>query len=82
MKKILWLFVLILLCPIFAFAQEAGNRSYGTQRRKPQTNSGVLTGSTDGKAQVYFVEANVLMNMKADGYVAVFGLVQESTSFS
>jgi uncharacterized protein YggE len=76
----MWLFVLVSLCPVVAPAQEAGNRAYGTQRRKPQTNSGVLTGSTDGKAQVYFVEANVLMNMKADTYVAVFGLVQEAAT--
>ncbi|MBA3631568.1 MAG: SIMPL domain-containing protein [Acidobacteria bacterium] len=80
MRKILWLFVLVLFCPIFAFAQESGNRAYGTQRRKPQINSGILTGSTDGKAQVYFVEANVLMNMKADTFVAVFGLVQEAAT--
>jgi len=59
------------------FAQEAGNRSYGTQRRKPQVDSGILTGTTDAKSQIYFVEANVLMNMKADAYVAIFGVVQE-----
>jgi uncharacterized protein YggE len=80
MRKILWLFVLVLFCPIFAIAQEAGNRAYGTPRRKPQINSGVLTGSTDGKAQVYFVEANILMNMKADTFIAVFGLVQEAAT--
>ena len=76
----LWLFVLVSLGPVVAPAQEAGNRAYGTQRRRPQTSSGVLTGSTDGKAQVYFVEANVLMNMKADTYVAVFGLVQDGAT--
>lgn len=80
MKKILPIFILVLFCQIFAFAQEVGNSAYGTQRRKPQINSGVLTGSADGKAQVYFVEANVLMNMKADAYVAVFGLVQEAAT--
>ena len=80
MRKICWLTIFVLLCPIFVFAQESGNRNYGTQRRKPQTNSGVLTGSTDAKQQVYFVEANVLMNMKADAYVAVFGLVQEAAT--
>jgi len=80
MRKIFWLTVFVLFCPIFVFAQDSGNRNYGTQRRKPQTNSGVLTGSTDAKQQVYFVEANVLMNMKADAYVAVFGLVQEAAT--
>jgi len=80
MRTMLWLFVLVSLGPVVAPAQEAGNRAYGTQRRRPQTSSGVLTGSTDGKAQVYFVEANVLMNMKADTYVAVFGLVQDGAT--
>lgn len=80
MRRIFWLTIFVLVCPIFVFAQESGNRNYGTQRRKPQTNSGVLTGSTDAKQQVYFVEANVLMNMKADAYVAVFGLVQEAAT--
>ena len=80
MKKLLPVFILALFCQIFTFAQEVGNSAYQTQRRKPQMNSGVLTGSADGKAQVYFVEANVLMNMKADTYVAVFGLVQEAAT--
>lgn len=80
MRRIFWLIIFVLVCSIFVFAQESGNRTYGTQRRTPQTNSGVLTGSTDAKQQVYFVEANVLMNMKADAYVAVFGLVQEAAT--
>ncbi len=80
MIKISWLIALILFSSSFLVAQEAGNRAYGTQRRKPQLNSGVLTANQDGKSQVYFVEANVLMNMKADAYVAVFGVVQEAPS--
>jgi uncharacterized protein YggE len=79
MKKISFLIVSILLCANFAFAQESGNRTYGTQRRKPQVNSGALTGGVINK-DVYFVEANVAMNMKADAYVAVFGLVQGGTT--
>jgi len=75
MKKISFLLVLILFYSGFVPAQEVGNRTYGTQRRKPQANSGILTGGVLTK-DVYFVEANVLMNMKADAYVAVFGLVQ------
>lgn len=77
MRKILFLIVLVSFCLTFAFAQESGNRTYGTQRRKPPTNSGVLTASVNNR-EVYFVEANVLVNMKADAYVAVFGLVQEA----
>ena len=77
MRKALCFLALFLFFPASAFAQESGNRTYGTPRRKPQISSGVLTGSTDGKGQVYFVEASVLLNMKADAYVAVFGLVQD-----
>jgi uncharacterized protein YggE len=78
MRKTLWLITLILFCSTFSLAQESGNRTYGTQRRKPPVNSGVLTGSVDGKQQIYFVEAIVLINMKADDYVGVFALVQEA----
>lgn len=75
MKKLSFLIGLVLICSGFVLAQESGNRTYGTQRRKPQVNSGALTGGVLNK-DVYFVEANVAMNMKADAYVAVFGLVQ------
>jgi uncharacterized protein YggE len=74
-------FAVILIFLLFSagtFAQEAGNRSYGTQRRKPQENTGVLTGNSDSASQIYFVEANVLLNMKPDAFVAVFGAVQEA----
>lgn len=78
MKKILWLIALIMFSCTLAIAQESGNRAYGTPKRKPTVNSGVLTAIPDGKTQVYFIEANVLMNMKADAYIAVFGVVQEA----
>jgi uncharacterized protein YggE len=72
--------LLLISLTIFASAQEAGNRTYGTQRRAPMPSSGVLTATIDGKNQVYYVEANVLANMKPDAFVAVFGLVQEGTT--
>jgi uncharacterized protein YggE len=79
MKMMLTLF---LLCAAAASApaQEAGNASYGGQRRR---TSGVTVGnlsSTEPKDSVQstFIEANVLMNVKADEYLAVFGLAQEA----
>ncbi|MDQ6787160.1 MAG: SIMPL domain-containing protein [Acidobacteriota bacterium] len=78
MKKAFLLFGLLFFASAVCFAQESGNRAYGTQRRKPQTNSGVLVGNVSGGREVYYVEANVAMNMKADEYIAVFGLVQEA----
>lgn len=79
LSKILLLSILLLVSIAFAFGQEAGNRSYGSQKRSPLPSSGVLTASVDGKS-VYYVEANVLANIKPDAFVAVFGLVQEGAS--
>ena len=79
MKKISSLVVLILFGVSFVQAQESGNRNYNAQRRKPSANSGVLVGTSNNK-EVYFVEANVMTNMKADAYVAVFGLSQEGAN--
>src|SRR3982750_2885895 len=77
MKRISLSIALMLFISTLAFAQESGNRAYATPRRKPLVDSGVLTAVPDGRTQVYFVEANVLANMKADAYTAVFGVVQE-----
>jgi len=77
MKIVAAILVFLLLFSVALSAQEAGNRSYGTQRRKPLVNTGILTGNADDKTRVYFVEANVLMNMKPDAFVAVFAVVQE-----
>ena len=70
---------MILFGVSFVQAQESGNRNYNAQRRKPSANSGVLVGTSNNK-EVYFVEANVMTNMKADAHVAVFGLSQEGTN--
>lgn len=75
MKRISSLIILLTLGLSLAQAQESGNRNYNAQRRRPQTNSGVLTGTSNGR-EVYFIESNVAMNVKADAYVAVFGLAQ------
>ncbi|MCY7347116.1 MAG: SIMPL domain-containing protein [Pyrinomonadaceae bacterium] len=79
MKRISSLIITILMGAFFVQAQESGNRNYGTQKRKPVASSGALVGASSGK-DVYFIEANVTMNMKADAYVAVFGLSQEAAT--
>lgn len=79
MKNTLLILGFLFFVNSVAFAQESGNRNYNAQRRKPSTNSGVLVGTSNNK-EVYFVEANVAMNMKADAYVAVFGLSQEGAN--
>ena len=72
---------LLFVVAIFAasvFAQESGNRAYNQQRREPVKNSGVLTRGGEDRGAM--IEANVLMNIPADGYVAVFGIAQEGTT--
>jgi uncharacterized protein YggE len=78
MKRVV-LILFALICAGNSFAQESGNAAYGTTRRK---NTGVTTGnlySVEPKDSVIstFLEANVLMNVKADEYLAVFGVAQE-----
>lgn len=79
MKKTLLLFSIILAAASGVCAQEAGSSVYNRTARK---TSGAVTGNLttiEGKDSVaaYYVEANVLMNLKADQYIAVFGLAQE-----
>jgi uncharacterized protein YggE len=79
MKRTLFLISIICVCESAVWAQEAGNIVYGTSRRR---TSGVTTGNlsaTEPKDSVpaAFIEANLLMNVKADEYVAVFALAQE-----
>ena len=69
-------------CAIAATAQESGNRVYGNNQQGPQrpARGGALTGELllyDPKDQTLapYVEAYVLMNVKADEFVAVFGAI-------
>lgn len=82
MKK--YFFLLMIICAVVtpSWAQEAGNSAYNSARRK---TSGVTVGNlyaVDQKdaVQSSFIEANVLMNVKADEYLAVFGLSQEGAT--
>lgn len=77
MKKSILIFSLLVFVSSICFAQESGNRNYNAQRRKPTTNSGDLLVTSNGK-DLYMIEASVAMNVKADAYIAVFGLSQEA----
>jgi uncharacterized protein YggE len=84
MKRAILAFSLFTLWtgPAVAAAQESGNRVYGDQqgqsRRRAVPNTGdlLLYDPKDQTAAPY-VEAYVLMNVKADSFVAVFGMAQE-----
>jgi uncharacterized protein YggE len=76
------LILFLLLCFGNSYAQERGNSAYGSSKQK---TSGVITGnlsSVEAKDSVTstFLEANVLMNVRADEYVAVFGASQEGVT--
>lgn len=81
MKKAFLIVGILFFVNSICFAQEAGNRIYGNQgyyqqRRQPQTNSGSLVTGT--RANGYSIEASVLLNMKPDAFVVVFGVQQEA----
>ena len=78
MKRVV-LILFVLICAGNSLAQESGNAAYGNTRRK---NTGISMGNLYGiepkdSVTSTFLEANVLMNVKADEYLAVFGVAQE-----
>lgn len=77
MKKAFLIFSLLFFVNSVCFAQTAGNRIYGDSqnKRKPTTNSGNLLPSGGGN---FIIEASVLLNLKPDSFVAVFGVAQEA----
>lgn len=78
MRKTIAIAILIFAAGAVAAAQESGSSVYGSggRVRKPQTNSGELTGVTP-VGQVQFIESSVLINVQPNAFVAVFGYVQE-----
>lgn len=77
MKKFVLILGLLFFVNSICFAQERANSStYGSGATKPTLATGDLAGieSVKDVAQVYFLEATVLMNVKADEYVASFGV--------
>ena len=82
MKRVLLLVLIGCATVLATRAQEAGGSVYGKTGRR---TSGVVLGNlttVDPKDSVaaYYLEANVLINVKADEYMAVFGLAQEGAS--
>ncbi len=80
MKKAFLICCLLFLVNSICFAQESGNRIYGNQsnsqnKRTPTFGDGTLMSSENGNFQI---EASVLINLKPDSFVAVFGVAQEA----
>jgi uncharacterized protein YggE len=81
MRKIYLVLGLVVLFNLLCIAQERTNAStYGNQPSKPTFSTGNLgsTENTKDVTDVYFLEASILMNLKADEYVASFGVQGEA----
>src|SRR2546421_2909568 len=84
MKRILSLLLLGAALAGECFAQASGGVGYaqqGSGKARAEANERAKRATTQGEqppsATSMFVDASVLMNVRADEYVAVFGLLQE-----
>jgi uncharacterized protein YggE len=84
MKRLLPLIPLLLILSADCFAQASGNIGYsqgGSGRSRADSNErnkrSVAKDDHPPTGTAMFVDASVLMNVKADQFVAVFGLLQE-----
>jgi len=83
MKKAFLIFSLLFFVNSICLAQEAGNRIYGNRgnsqnKRQPVLNTGNLR--SENERLDYAIEASVLLNLKPDSFVAVFGVAQEAVN--
>lgn len=84
MKRLLPLIPILLILSTECFAQASGNVGYsqgGSGRMRADANErnkrSVAKDDQPPVGTAMFVDASVLMNVKADQFVAVFGLLQE-----
>lgn len=75
MKKLILFVAVVFLLSSSIFAQMSGNQVYNNRENPVQTNTGNLDSSNENQ---YSVEASVLMNARADSFVAVFGVQEEN----
>jgi len=78
MKKAFLVFSILFFVNSICLAQVAGNQIYGDQNyqrnlRQPENGNGGLKTNESPEYQTYSVESSVLLNVKPDAYVAVFG---------
>ena len=83
MKTVILLGLLIFSCSRSAPAQVGGNLNYGQAygRARVEQNERAkrtpIPGEPSPGTNAMFLEASVLMNVKADEYIALFGISQE-----
>jgi uncharacterized protein YggE len=85
MKALTIVFVILVINPALCFGQASGNIGYsqpGGRARAEQIESSKRSLSRDEAPPngTMFVDASVLMNVRADEYVTVFGVTQEGAS--
>jgi uncharacterized protein YggE len=86
MKRILVISLVTIAFQGMCYAQASGNAAYsqsgGNTRAKQneRVKRGLQQVELPPSATSMFVEASVLMNVKADEYVAVFGVLQEGST--
>jgi len=86
MKRILFISLTTIALQSICFGQASGNAAYsqssGNSRAKQNERSKhvLQQGELPPSATSMFVEASVLINVKADEYVAVFGVLQEGST--
>jgi uncharacterized protein YggE len=78
MKKAILIFSVLFFVNVTTFAQISGNRIYGNtgyeqNQRRPAANTGIRM--SNGR---FYIEANVLLNLKPDSFVAVFSVAQQA----
>lgn len=84
MKKAFFVLSVVFFVNLTGFAQTAGNQIYGnqgyvnqnsgSQLRNPVLSSGELrNGNLPQNQRYYMIESNVLLNVKPDSFVVVFG---------
>jgi hypothetical protein len=76
MKITIFFVYLFLIIQGSLLAQYSGNSAYSKGNRNTQAGGNIL--SLDDKN--FLIQANVLFNGEADGYIAVFGLAEADTS--
>ena len=88
MKRLLLALTILFANPVLSFAQASGNIGYSQAggNARAEQNERVKRALTHEEmppsATSMFVESSVLMNVKADEYVAVFGITHEGETLA
>lgn len=83
MRRVLLIAMMMIGCAVTGYAQASGNVAYSQQggqaRAEQNERNKRVVAPTDAPptATTMFVDASVLMNVKADEYVAMFGVNRE-----